>query len=91
MSLFRFRRLPFSVGPLSHAIHKLFCHLAAFPPLRMACLVKLTYSCTLSILVGRLSGRISFLVIVVVLDVPSDVNRAPQFPGKKWRVLCKAL
>jgi len=34
-------------------------------------------------LVGRLSCRISFLVIVVVLDVPSDVNRAPLFPGRR--------
>lgn len=51
----------------------------------MTCLVKLTYSCTLSMLVGRLSCRISFLVIVVVLDVPSDVNRAPLFPEKKTK------
>ena len=94
MSLFRFCRLPFSVSPLSHAIHKLFWHLAVFPPLCVTCLVKLTYSCTLSMLVGRLSCRISFLVIVVVLDVPSDVNRAPLFPGrrkKKHSVLCKGL
>lgn len=35
-------------------------------------------------LVGRLSPGISFLVIVVV-DVPSDVNRAPLFrKKKKW-------
>jgi hypothetical protein len=34
-------------------------------------------------LVGRLSCRISFLVSVVIFDVPSDVNRALKFPRKK--------
>ena len=97
MSLFRLCRLPLSVSPLSHAIHKLSWHLAVFPPLCVTCLAKLTFSCTLSMLVGRLSCRISFLVIVGVLDVPSDVNRAPLFPGKKKKkkktqsFLCKDL
>lgn len=86
--------LPFSVGPLPHALHKLFWHLSVFPPLRVTCLVKLTYSCTLSMLVGRLSCRISFLVIVAVLAVPSDVNRTPLLPEKKKKrssIPCKAL
>lgn len=85
--------LPAILGlPLSCALHKLFWHLAVFPSWRVTRLVKCIYSRTLSMLHGRLSCRVSFLVTVVVFDVPSDVNRAPLFPEKmKQSISCKAL
>lgn len=63
--------------------HKLPGPLPVFSPLCVTCLKRFTYSCKLPLLVGRLSRRISFLVSVMVLDVPFDINRALKIFSQK--------